>query len=266
MRLVGQLVIDQLARVGADPLAPVEQALWRPFAMRLVRGGHVLALGAVGAATAQRHMAGPRRLPCSTPGVCRQPHLDALPGQGGGHAVEAAIDLDVVVDADLVALEGGDLVGMHRQRSQGWAIQALEPVTPAAVKALERPSIQVLQQLSDGLIECMQAEELPMAQPCHDPALDDLHRHLGLGLGFAWPRRQHYGVVMAGALQRRPVQARLVPIRQRDQSARIVRHDHLRHAAEVGQRLAQRSQPVHLGFARRTSPVSGSTIGSVGPA
>ena len=47
VRLVGQLVIDQLARVGADPLAPVEQALRRPLTMRLVRCGHVFALGTV---------------------------------------------------------------------------------------------------------------------------------------------------------------------------------------------------------------------------
>ncbi len=185
VRLVGQLVIDQLARVGADPRAPVEQALWRPFAMRLVRRGHVLALGTVSAASPQQQVAGhPPVAMQHFQGVCRQSHVHVLPGQGGGHAVEAAIDLDVVVDADLAALEGGDLVGMHRQRSQGRAIQALEPVAPAAIEPLERAPIQILQQLGDGLVKRMQAEELPMAQPRHDPALDHLHRHLGLGLGL----------------------------------------------------------------------------------
>ncbi|AOE83135.1 hypothetical protein THL1_587 [Pseudomonas sp. TCU-HL1] len=100
VRLVGQLVIDQLARVGADSGAPVEQALRRPFAMRLVRGGHVLALRAVGATAAQQHMAGhPPVTMQHFQGVRRQPHLDAMPGQGGGHAVETAIHLDVVIDA-----------------------------------------------------------------------------------------------------------------------------------------------------------------------
>lgn len=147
VRLVGQLVIDQLARVGADPLAPVEQALRRPLAMGLVRGGHVFTLRAVGAATAQQYMAGhPPVAMQHFQGVCRQSHVHVLPGQGGGHAVEAAIDLDVVVDADLAALEGGDLVGMHRQRSQGRAIQALEPVAPAAIEPLERAPVQILQQ------------------------------------------------------------------------------------------------------------------------
>jgi len=180
MRLVGQLVIDQLARVGADLLAPVEQALRRSLTMGLVRGGHVFALGAVGPATAQQHMAGhPSVAMQHFQGMRRQPHLDALPGQGGGHAVEAAIDLDAVVDADLAALEGGNLVGMYRQRSQGRAIQALEPVASAAVEALERAPIQILHQLGDDLVKRMQAEELPLAQPRHDPAFDHLHRHLG---------------------------------------------------------------------------------------
>ena len=103
----------------------------------------------------------------------------------------------------------------------------------------------------------MQAEELLMAKPRHDPALDDLYSHLGLGLvlRFAWPCRQDHRLVMARALQCRAVQARLVPIRQRDQGARIVRHNHLRHATKVGERLAQRSQPVDLGFARRRAGI-----------
>ena len=98
--LVGQLVIDQLAGIGADPLAPVEQALRRPFAMRLVRGRHVFMLRAVGAATAQQQVAGHAPVAMQHfQGMRRQPHINALPGQGRGHAVEAAIHFDVVVDA-----------------------------------------------------------------------------------------------------------------------------------------------------------------------
>ncbi|MNS78704.1 hypothetical protein D3C72_1123290 [compost metagenome] len=106
----------------------------------------------------------------------------------------------------------------------------------------------------------MQAEELLVPKPRHDPALDDLHRHLGLGfvLGLTRPRRQHHRVVMPGALQRRPVQARLVAIGVGDQGARVVRHDHLADPAKVAERLAQRGQPVHLGF-----PGRGAGIGVV---
>lgn len=60
---------------------------------------------------------------------------------------------------------------------------------------------------------------------------------------------------MAGALQRRPVQALLVAIRLSDQGARIVRYDHLRHTTEIAECLAQRDQLVHLGFARRRAGI-----------
>ena len=39
-------MLDDLSSGRADPLAPVERALWRPLAARLVQGLHVLALGA----------------------------------------------------------------------------------------------------------------------------------------------------------------------------------------------------------------------------
>ena len=132
-------------------------------------------------------------------------------------------------------------------------IEPLEPLPAAAVELLERALVQVLKQLGNRLIERMQAEELLVAQPRHDPAFDDLHRHLGLGfvLRLTRPRRQHHRVVMPGTLQRGAVQARLVAIRMGDQGARVVRHDHLADPAKVAERLAQRGQPVHLGFTRR---------------
>ena len=43
VRFVGQLVLDDLPGLRADSLTPVEQALRRPLAVRLVRGRHVFA-------------------------------------------------------------------------------------------------------------------------------------------------------------------------------------------------------------------------------
>ena len=99
VRFVGQLVLDDLPGVRADSLAPVEQALRRPFAMRLVRGRHVFALGAAGTAPLKPQVAGDSPVAVQDfHGMRAQPHIDALPGQGRGHAVEAAIHLNVVID------------------------------------------------------------------------------------------------------------------------------------------------------------------------
>ena len=117
---------------------------------------------------------------------------------------------------------------MRRQRFQRRLVELLEPVPSASVELFERASVQVLQQDGDGLIERMQAEELLMPQPRHDPALDHLHRDLCLGfvLRLARSRREHDGAVMLGALQRGAVQARLVTVGPGNQGARIVRDDH----------------------------------------
>lgn len=99
VRFVGQLVLDDLPGLRADSLTPVEQALRRPLAVRLVRGRHVFALGAVGAAPLKSQVAGdPPVAVQDFHGMRAQPHIDALPGQGRGYAVEAAVHFDVVVD------------------------------------------------------------------------------------------------------------------------------------------------------------------------
>lgn len=71
---------------------------------------------------------------------------------------------------------------MQWQRPQHRLIEPLEPLPATAIELLERSLVQVLQQLGNRPIEFMQAEELLVPQPRHDPALDDLHRHLGLGV------------------------------------------------------------------------------------
>jgi hypothetical protein len=82
VRLVGQLVVDDLAGEGADTLAPVEQALRRPLAMGLVRGRHVFALGALGAAPLEQQMTGhPPVAVQDFHGAGREPSVHGLPRQ-----------------------------------------------------------------------------------------------------------------------------------------------------------------------------------------
>ncbi len=74
----------------------------------------------------------------------------------------------------------------------------LELAEPCAGQLLEGALIEIIQQHADSLIECGQGEEALMAQSCHDPALDDLYRHLGLGFipGFIQTRRYDDTLVM----------------------------------------------------------------------
>jgi len=99
MRFVGQLVLDDLPHVRADPLAPVEQALGCPVAMGLVRGRHVFTLGAVGAAPLEQQVAGdPPVAMQDLDGMGAHSGVDALPRECRGYAVEGPVHFDVVVD------------------------------------------------------------------------------------------------------------------------------------------------------------------------
>ena len=91
-------------------------------------------------------------------------------------------------------------------------------------------------------------------------AMPSLHGNLRLGfvLRLAQARREHDSAVVLDALQRRAVQARLVSVRTGNQGARFVRDDHFGDTTKVAEDLNQRSQPVHVGLARR-----GASIGAV---
>lgn len=67
--------------------------------------------------------------------------VDALPGQSRGCAVEGSVHFDVVVDVDLAALEGHDLIRMRRQRFQLRLVESFDPVPSASVELFERASV-----------------------------------------------------------------------------------------------------------------------------
>ena len=113
-----------------------------------------------------------------------------------------ALVLDVVIDArDERALELGVFERGGRQWPQHRALERLEPRAPAALELLERPVVQVLQELADRSVELSQAIEAPMTQPREDPALYQLYPGLDLGLvpRFAWSRGQHGAAVVSAS-------------------------------------------------------------------
>ena len=74
-----------------------------------------------------------------------------------------------------------------------------------------------------------------MTQPGQDPTLHDLHADLRLRfvLGLVGPGREDGHLIVLGQLLVTGVQFRVVPTGLADTAAQVVRHDHLRNAAEV---------------------------------
>ena len=171
----------------AAPMLPAQamQPLRRPRLMRAVRGRHVLGHGGVAAAHGAAGVTG------DAPMVVEHLHrdaghaqLDLLADELVRHRVVVALELDVVIEArDLRPLELGVFERGRRQRPNDRAFEQFEPRAARALQFLERPVVEVLQQLADGGVEFGEAEEAPMPQPGEDPALDQLHRGFDLGLG-----------------------------------------------------------------------------------
>ena len=135
------------------------------------------------------------------------------------HAVVVAIEFDVIVDVDAGALEARDRHARGRQRAQGLLIQRGEGTCAAAGQLLERPGVQVGEQLGNGSVEFGQAEEAPVAKARQDPPLDHLDSDFDLRLvartsGARWKDRH---VVVVAELIDQAVDGGLVAIGPRDQ-------------------------------------------------
>ena len=134
--------------------------------------------------------------------------------------------LNVVIDMHAGLFDIRILIRLGRQGPQGRFVQLLELAEPRAGQLLEGALIEIIQQHADGLIECGQGEEALMAQAGHDPALDDLYRHLGLGFipGFIRTRRHDDTLVMGSQLLITGVDVRLIAMSFTHRTFQVVRH------------------------------------------
>jgi hypothetical protein len=213
--VLGVLVVrkqprDDFAGGGVNALAPFDQPLRRPLQMRAVRRRHVRLHGREAAATLRSGVAGDA--------VAAQQQLDAAQ-----------------CDARL-----------HRQRHQHRAVELGEHARARAGQLLERTIVQRRQQGGDCRIDLRDGIEALMEQPGEDPAgyhLDCTFRG-GLVLRRTRPRRPHRGAVVAGEIAHSVVGTRLVSICARDERARVVGHQELRHASIEMQRPHDALDPV----------------------
>ena len=107
-------------------------------------------------------------------------------------------------------------------------------------------SFSSIEQRIDRGVQLGEREELPVAQTRQDPALDDLHAPLDLGLvaRLAHACRQDRHAIVLGELGVGAVQVRLVAMRPIHAALQVVRDERRRGAAEKLQRPHMRAQPI----------------------
>ena len=157
-----------------------------------------------------------------------------------------SLDLDVIIRGDAGATPFGILIGLAGQRHQGGPIDGLEELPAAGAELAHQAGIEFVDQRADGGVQLGQREEAPVAQPRHNPAFDDQHRTLDLGLvaRLAWPRWHDGRAVMGGEVLVGAVYARLVSAGGGDPGLEVVADDCLRHPTEERQRVDVSPDPV----------------------
>ena len=126
-------------------------------------------------------------------------------------------------------------------------IEFFEQLPAGDAEPADRPLlVETDEQLADRLVQFGQAVEAAMAQPAEQPALDDQHAGLDLGLVArpARPGRQDGGVVMRRHLGIGAVDLRLVEAGLDDGDLGVVRHQQLRHAADRLEGAGMGADPV----------------------
>ena len=237
----------------ADVLCPVLQSPRCPLLVFLVVLGHVGRFGGP-AGLVLAGMRGHRLLA----EVERDQGVAGVQLQGLTHVVVRdrvvmLLVLHVVVDIDLHRLDIDVTVGLTGQGSEGGLIELLKRLAAVARQLLERLLVQLLEQDTDALVQLGQREEGVVAQADQDPALDDLHADLGLGL-ILWlvgPRRDHRDLIVLGPLLITRIEIGIIATSPRDAALQVVWDDDRRAAAKVPERPNMAAQPVRQCLAQR---------------
>jgi hypothetical protein len=235
------------------PARPGDEPAWAPGQMSPMVGRHVRVVGAV---ATDRGTPGMACHPAATDEDLdrrgRDADLGPLADELIGHAVVVAVDLDVVVDADLGPLPGRELVWPIRQWPESRRIDREKDAAPAAFELSEGPVVQPLESLSNGDVGFREREEGAVAQGREDPALGHLDSDLDLGLvsRFARAGRDDGAAVVGGKIGIGAVELRLVSMRPIDCRLQVVGNQDRGHPAEELERPDVRGAPVRQ-FLRR---------------
>ena len=164
----------------------------------------------------------------------RRANFHHLLHQNVRYAVEVPVKGNVVIDVDGGARPLAHVETFARQRRQDGFFQVVKQTGPRSFALAERALVQPQKQFADRLVEFRQAEELPLPQSGHDPALDHLHPALYLGF-VAWlvgPRRHHSHPIMHRKLLIGGIQIGIVAAGSRHRCLGIVGYRQLRYTTK----------------------------------
>ena len=225
---------SRISSHSAAVAGPIESgvaanALDGPVGVTPMARRHVLGDCRVLAVAAGAQMRGdPLALDEDLDGSAGEPHLDLVAREAVGHAVEMALDLDVVIDADPAHAPFGKHIGLDRQGLELRPVELFEELPAGDAEPADRALlVEPLQQLADRRIQLGQAVEAAMAQAAEQPPLDDQHATFDLSLVArpARPGRQDRGAVMRRHLGVGSVDLRLVQAGLDDGDLGVVRHE-----------------------------------------
>jgi hypothetical protein len=161
--------------------------------------------------------------------VRTQADLAALTGELIGNAVVMAVDLEVVIDADLRHLPDAELVGPIRKRLQRRPVETLEQTAAASRQLLEGAVIEPGKPFGNDRIRLGEGEEPEVADagqaPRGYPALGDQDPGFDFGLisGLAWPGRDDGAAVVRGQFLVGTVELGLVAMGAGNADPRVIR-------------------------------------------
>ena len=183
MRARAQDDLDQRRGVVADRCGLAQDPLVRPVAVAPVRTRHVVGergrpIRAQAAQMGRHQLAAVEDLHR----LGRDARFDLFAEQPERHRVEVLVDLDVVVEVHPAALPVGIFIRRRRQRPQRGPVDLLVERAARGAPAAHRPIVELIDQLTDRLVQFGQREEPPVAQPRQDPALHHLNADFDLGL------------------------------------------------------------------------------------
>src|SRR6266478_660721 len=163
MRLLGEDPLKKPRGVRSDLLGPVHHARRRPLQMRLMALRSVLFLGEhlTSSTTAEMRSHTLSHVKNLYGGGCRS-HFHQLLDQRVGHAVEVAVEGDVVVDVHACAGPLAHVEPFGRQRAQRTSFEGRKHTGTRSIALPKRSLVQPFEQFPDRAVYFFQPEELVM--------------------------------------------------------------------------------------------------------
>src|SRR6266436_886973 len=184
---------DLLAQGGgrrADAAGVLANALNSPAGVTTMTGGHVLRHGRVSAVAARTQMHGdPLAFDEDLDRARGQTCFDLGASEAVRHAVEVLVELDVVIDADTAQAPLGQDIRFDRQGFEVRPIEFFEKLPARSTEPAQHPLlVEAHHQIGDDGVQFGQTVEAAVAQASEQPALDNTHASLDLGLVARPPR------------------------------------------------------------------------------